>query len=84
MLSLAAVLRGIDPATIGSYQIEAIGTMVSGNSVLQAQLGSEAKQSILATFRGLTSAPVPAALAPAATAVGSDVNGDILRDPNAT
>lgn len=82
MLSFATVLRGVDPATMGSYQIEVTDMMVSGNSVLQAQLDSEAMQSVLATFRGQTSAGAVVPSEGDTASVTPNVDGDIVPDPS--
>lgn len=82
MLSFATMLRELDPAAIGSYQIEATSMMVSGNSVLQAQLDSAAMQSVLATFRGATADPSSAVSGSTTTSAGTDLDNAILPDPD--
>lgn len=49
---LSGVLANSDPADITTYQIEARGTTIQGNSVLEPRLGGENMQSVLALFRG--------------------------------
>ncbi len=60
MLEFAGVMKGIDPAAITNYQIEARGTSIQGNQVLIPNLNSGNMQAILRVFRGeatLESAP---------------------------
>ena len=60
MLEFVGVLRNFDPGSIATYQIEAEGAMISGNSVLLPRINGENMQSILAIFRGeasLSAAP---------------------------
>jgi anionic cell wall polymer biosynthesis LytR-Cps2A-Psr (LCP) family protein len=60
MLEFAGVVKGIDPAEITTYQIEARGTNVQGNAVLLPSIDGPNMQSVLAVFRGeasLASAP---------------------------
>ena len=52
MLEFAGVLRDVDPATIQTYQIEARGMTVSGNSVLDPRIEGDNMVAILAIFRG--------------------------------
>lgn len=52
ILELSGVLANTDPADITTYQIEARGTTIQGNSVLEPRLGGENMQSVLALFRG--------------------------------
>jgi LCP family protein required for cell wall assembly len=48
----AGVLQATDPADITTYQIEARGTTIQGNSVLEPRLGGGNMQSVLKLFRG--------------------------------
>lgn len=48
----SGVLANTDPADITTYQIEARGTTIQGNSVLEPLLGGDNMQSVLALFRG--------------------------------
>jgi LCP family protein required for cell wall assembly len=52
MLEFAGVVKGIDPAEITTYQIEARGTTIQGNSVLLPSIDSSNMQAVLAVFRG--------------------------------
>ena len=52
MLEFAGVVKGIDPAEITSYQIEARGTTIQGNSVLLPSIGGPNMQAVLSVFRG--------------------------------
>lgn len=61
MLEFVGVLRDVDPGGISTYQIEAVGRMISGNSVLEPRINGDNMQAILAIFRGeapLAGAPV--------------------------
>jgi hypothetical protein len=52
VLELAGVLQSSDPANITTYQVEARGTTIQGNSVLEPRLSGENMQAVLALFRG--------------------------------
>jgi LCP family protein required for cell wall assembly len=52
MLEFAGVLKNIDPALITTYQIEARGTIIQGNSVLIPTVNGDNMQAILKVFRG--------------------------------
>lgn len=52
MLEFVGVLRNFDPGSIASYQIEATGANIGGNSVLIPKINGENMQSILAIFKG--------------------------------
>ena len=52
MLEFAGVVQGIDPTEITSYQIEARGTTIQGNSVLLPSINGSNMQSVLSVFRG--------------------------------
>jgi hypothetical protein len=52
VLELAGVLQNSDPANITTYQVEARGTTIQGNSVLEPRLSGENMQAVLALFRG--------------------------------
>lgn len=52
ILELAGVLQSSNPANITTYQVEARGTTIQGNSVLEPRLGGENMQAVLALFRG--------------------------------
>lgn len=90
MLEFAGVLKGIDPAQITTYQIEARGTTIQGNAVLVPSVKGSNMQAILSVFRGeatLASAPeqvfeVPEVLAdPAVAGVGDEVTADTVVEP---
>lgn len=51
-LEFAGVLRGIDPNEITTYQIEASGTTIQGQSVLIPRINGQNMRSVLALFRG--------------------------------
>ncbi len=52
ILQFAGVLQNSDPAAITTYQIEARGTTIQGNSVLEPRLGGDNMQAVLQLFRG--------------------------------
>ena len=52
MLEFAGVLKDVDPSTISTYQIEAVGTVVSGAAVLEPRIKGENMKAILAIFQG--------------------------------
>ena len=52
MLELAGVMSQVDPAEITTYQIEARGANIQGNSVLIPEVDGDNMQAILAVFRG--------------------------------
>ena len=52
ILEFSGVLRNSDPADITTYQIEASGTTIQGNAVLEPRLGGSNMQAILSLFRG--------------------------------
>ncbi len=61
MLEFVGVLRNFEPGGIATYQIEAKGAKVGGNSVLLPQINGDNMQAILAIFKGeaeLAGAPV--------------------------
>lgn len=55
MLEFVGVLRNFDPGSIATYQIEAEGANVGGNSVLIPRINGENMQAILKIFKGETS-----------------------------
>ena len=59
MLEFFGVLRDFQPGTIRTYQIEAVGQMISGNDVLVPRLEGENMRAILHIFQGI--APLAAA-----------------------
>jgi hypothetical protein len=61
MLEFVGVLRNFEPGGIATYQIEARGDMIGGNSVLVPTINGDNMQAILAIFKGeapLAGAPV--------------------------
>jgi LCP family protein required for cell wall assembly len=61
MLEFAGLLRNLEPQSIASYQIEAVGANIAGNSVLEPRIKGENMQAILRIFKGeaaLAGAPV--------------------------
>ena len=75
LMEFAGVLRDVEPDSIPSYQIEAVGKKIGGNAVLEPRIDGENMQAVLAMFRGETSladAPVqsfePTTAAPTASA----------------
>ncbi len=87
LMEFAGVLRDVEPDSIPSYQIEAVGKKISGNSVLEPRIDGENMQAVLAMFRGETSladAPVqsfePTTSAPTAP-TGSAPSGSEATTP---
>lgn len=52
ILELAGVLQNTDPSTITTYQIQARGTTIQGNAVLDPRIGGDNMQAVLGLFRG--------------------------------
>jgi LCP family protein required for cell wall assembly len=52
MLEFAGVMSGVDPTQITTYQVEAQGKIIQGNSVLVPTIEGDNMQAILAIFRG--------------------------------
>lgn len=52
MLEFVGVLRDVDPGGIATYQIEAVGRNISGQSVLEPRINGDNMQSILRIFKG--------------------------------
>ena len=52
MIEFVGVVKDVDPANIRTYQIEATGKNIAGNSVLIWHKGSKNMQAILNIFRG--------------------------------
>ncbi|MFM2073522.1 MAG: hypothetical protein RLZZ623_3786 [Actinomycetota bacterium] len=52
MLEFAGVLRDFVPGAIATYQIEAVGDTIGGNSVLVPKIKGDNMQAILKIFRG--------------------------------
>lgn len=55
LMEFAGVLRDVQAESIPSYQIEAVGREIDGNSVLEPQIEGDNMQAVLAMFRGETS-----------------------------
>ena len=84
ILELSGVLAKSDPSDITTYQIEARGTTIQGNSVLEPRLGSDNMQAVIALFRGeVTLAERPEQSADVNTA-GADGNDVEITAPNTT
>ncbi len=52
MLEFAGVLKNLDPSSVQTYQIEAVGRIIQENSVLEPRIASNNMQAILAIFKG--------------------------------
>ncbi|TPW16192.1 MAG: putative LytR family regulatory protein [Acidimicrobiaceae bacterium] len=52
MLQFAGVLRDFEPDAIATYQIEAVGDIIGGNSVLIPKIKGDNMRAILTIFRG--------------------------------
>jgi hypothetical protein len=55
LMEFAGVLRDVEPDSIPSYQIEAVGRTIGGAAVLEPKIEGENMQAVLAMFRGDTS-----------------------------
>jgi LCP family protein required for cell wall assembly len=55
LMEFAGVLRDVQAASIPSFQIEAVGRNIGGNSVLEPRIEGDNMQAVLAMFRGDTS-----------------------------
>ncbi len=55
MLEFAGVMSDVDPDSITTYQIEATGRTINGNSVLIPTIEGDNMQAVLALFQGETS-----------------------------
>jgi LCP family protein required for cell wall assembly len=61
LLQFAGVIQGLDPMTIGSYQIDSSPEMIAGNAVLIPRVNNPNMAAILNVFRGaalLSDAPL--------------------------
>ncbi|MFK7919731.1 MAG: LCP family protein [Ilumatobacter sp.] len=86
VLELSGVLANTDPAAITTYQIEARGTTIQGNSVLEPRIGGDNMQAVLSLFRGevtLAERPVQDTDVNTGSADDTDEAGDITA-PNTT
>ncbi len=52
ILEFSGVLANTDPADITTYQVQARGTTIQGNEVLEPLLGGDNMQAVLSLFRG--------------------------------
>jgi LCP family protein required for cell wall assembly len=72
MLEFVGVLRNFQPGSIATYQIEASGANVGGNSVLIPRINGDNMQAILKIFKGETSlAAAPEQVFETTTTVGT-------------
>lgn len=78
LLSLATLLRSVDPEQVRSYRVEGTGAKIGGSDVILPDVTSERAKAILSIFQGtarLAGAPAtdaPATDAPAAETAASD------------
>ncbi len=78
----AGVLQTSDPADITTYQIEARGTTIQGNSVLEPRLGGDNMQAVLKLFRGeVTLADRPEQIIDHSTGESGDVTAPATTVP---
>ncbi len=81
MLAFANVLRSVNTLEIGSYQVEAVGRIVSGQAVLIPTLQGDAMRSILDIFQGdstIEGSPVNLAdIDTTTTTLGAENNANI-------
>ena len=52
LLELAQAMRDLDPATMKTYQIEGVGKMINGQSVIEPKLTSDNMKAVLSVFQG--------------------------------
>jgi LCP family protein required for cell wall assembly len=55
LMEFAGVMRDVEPGSIPTYQIEAVGRDINDSSVLEPQIEGDNMQEVLAMFRGETS-----------------------------
>ncbi|MBU3689711.1 MAG: LytR family transcriptional regulator, partial [Actinobacteria bacterium] len=77
LLELAQAMRNLDPATLKTYQVEGLGKLINGQSVIEPKLETDTMQSVLAVFQGearlvdapeqLVEVPAPETSAPTTT-----------------
>jgi LCP family protein required for cell wall assembly len=89
ILEFSGVLQRSDPANITTYQIEARGTTIQGNSVLEPRLGGDNMQAVLQLFRGeVTLAERPEQIIDLVTGESDDTTAPVttvpLIDPDTT
>ena len=72
MMEFAGVLRDVEPGSIPTYQIEAVGRTIGGAAVLEPRIEGDNMQAVLAMFRGETSlADAPVQVFEPTTAAGA-------------
>ncbi len=52
LLELAQAMRDLDPGTMRTYQIEGLGKLINGQSVIEPKLGTDNMKAVLAVFQG--------------------------------
>ena len=52
LLELAQAMRDLDPATMKTYQIEGVGKMINGQSVIEPKLTTDNMKAVLSVFQG--------------------------------
>ncbi len=77
LLELAQAMRNLDPATLKTYQVEGLGKLINGQSVIEPKLETDTMEGVLAVFQGkarlvdapeqLVEAPTPETSAPTST-----------------
>lgn len=77
LLELAQAMRNLDPATLKTYQVEGLGKLINGQSVIEPKLETDTMEGVLAVFQGkarlvdapeqLVEAPAPETSAPPST-----------------
>ncbi len=55
LMEFAGVLKDVEPGSIPTYQIEAVGREINGAAVLEPRIQGDNMQAVLAMFRGETS-----------------------------
>ena len=77
LLELAQAMRNLDPATLKTYQVEGLGKLINGQSVIEPKLETDTMEGVLSVFQGkarlvdapeqLVEAPTPETSAPTST-----------------
>jgi len=52
LLELAQAMRDLDPATMKTYQIEGLGKLINGQSVIEPKLTTDNMKAVLSVFQG--------------------------------
>lgn len=94
LLELAQAMRNLDPATLKTYQVEGLGKLINGQSVIEPKLKTDTMEGVLAVFQGkarlvdapeqLVEAPTPETPAPPSTTRSSGSTTTVVSGPTTT